>query len=281
MIDEIGESIKENLKNKIISPLYGTLLSAWCVWNWKVVYITFFTKESNLLVSHGVIKMQYIENYLRTTHWVFLTVGPVISTVIMIFIISRYVAPFFYNESVRSDAQNKKSLLRYEREVEEKRSEVFGSKSEVEQGHAKMLDEQKKNIEQKKRIEELKIELINKEKESRKIEEQVKNGKSYNAGWVEEYNKFRDTGYEKYFKYFSNLIYKYNGNMDYAKRSGEGEIDSSALAYFDAAGLIEIRYGDDAGTIGRMSFTAKGSFFMKKYLEKGGDILHNDLKTNY
>lgn len=82
MLDEIKKSISASLYERTTSPLFGTLFVSWSVWNWKIIYLTLFISEKEII---GKTKIEYIlANYYDncTLYWF-----PLISTVILITII--------------------------------------------------------------------------------------------------------------------------------------------------------------------------------------------------
>lgn len=82
MLDELKKSISASLYERTTSPLFGTLFVSWSVWNWKIIYLTFFISDKEII---GKTKIEYIlENYYDnwTLYWY-----PLISTLILITII--------------------------------------------------------------------------------------------------------------------------------------------------------------------------------------------------
>jgi hypothetical protein len=82
MFDELKKSISASLYERTTSPFYGTLFVSWSVWNWKIIYLTLFISEKEII---GKTKIEYIlENYYDnyTLYWF-----PLISTIILITII--------------------------------------------------------------------------------------------------------------------------------------------------------------------------------------------------
>lgn len=56
---EIKQSIKNILHERIASPLYGTIIVSWCIWNWKILYLSLFVSESKVQDT----KIEYIQNH--------------------------------------------------------------------------------------------------------------------------------------------------------------------------------------------------------------------------
>lgn len=43
---ELTKSLKAYFYDKTTSPLYSTIIVSWCLWNWRIFYVTFFVSES-------------------------------------------------------------------------------------------------------------------------------------------------------------------------------------------------------------------------------------------
>lgn len=119
MIDDIRKSINSILYQRVTSPLFGTFCVSWIVWNWKIVYTTFFIDEDKIDKN----KIDYIvENFNDNA---ILLWYPLLSTVILLTII-----PFVSNgaywlslkfEKWKIDSKNdieKKQLLTLEQSIQ-------------------------------------------------------------------------------------------------------------------------------------------------------------------
>ena len=83
---EFYKSIKSILHERISSPFYGSLIVSWLIWNWKIVYVTFFVDARILTVN----KIDYIINNCNDFHH--LVTFPIVSTVVLL-----TIAPFLTN----------------------------------------------------------------------------------------------------------------------------------------------------------------------------------------
>ncbi|OAE92003.1 hypothetical protein [Flavobacterium psychrophilum] len=85
-MEEIKKSISAILYERTTSPLFGTLIFSWLLWNWKIPYLSFFVSEDKLNIN----KIDYIiANYNNSDY---LITYPLISTFILLTII-----PFLSN----------------------------------------------------------------------------------------------------------------------------------------------------------------------------------------
>lgn len=115
MITEFKKSVDGILSERLASPLYGTFIISWMLWNWKIIYLTIFISDSKI---EGT-KIDYIvENY--SNHWYLIT-GPAISTLLLLTImpiltISAYWLQLFFNDKRLKikNAREKNQLLTIE-----------------------------------------------------------------------------------------------------------------------------------------------------------------------
>ena len=116
---DIKKSLNEILYERTTSPLFGTLIISWTIWNWKIIYLTIFVSESSIPTN----KIDYIQTNYTDDKVIFLY--PIISTVVLLTII-----PFISNGAYwlslkflkwRKDQKNlvdMKQLLSLEQSIE-------------------------------------------------------------------------------------------------------------------------------------------------------------------
>lgn len=102
MITEVSNNAWTYFKEKASSPLYRTLIVAWCLWNWRILYLTFFIDEKSIL---PLTKLQYISTYYKDDwinyYW------PLASTLAALF-----VFPFIENGVYKFTLNRRKVRLR-------------------------------------------------------------------------------------------------------------------------------------------------------------------------
>lgn len=192
MIDEIKKSINAIFEERVSSPFYGTLIVSWLIWNWKIVYLTFFVDQSKLKET----KVDFIiHNYNDVWHLVYL---PLISTFVLLTII-----PFMTNGAYwldlkfttwRVNQKNQiegKKLLTLEQSIK-LRSEL----RELEDSFEKLLE--KKNEE----IKDLKGQFDNSNiKEVSQSTRKTSKGNNYS---LNDYRNLQNN--LKVFKHFSEIV---------------------------------------------------------------------------
>jgi len=81
MINDLKKSLNEIIYERTTSPFYGTIITSWLIWNWRIIYLTFFISEKKI-EGH---KIDYIlNNYSDLEH---ILIYPLISTLVIITII--------------------------------------------------------------------------------------------------------------------------------------------------------------------------------------------------
>lgn len=81
MISEFRRSIESILQHRVTSPLYGTLIVTWLIWNWKIWYLTLFIDSTTIDTN----KINFIVNNYNDIN--LLVFYPIVSTVIVLTLI--------------------------------------------------------------------------------------------------------------------------------------------------------------------------------------------------
>ena len=110
MIDEFKKSLNSTLYERVTSPLYGALIASWIVWNWKILYLTFFVSPDEIESN----KLDYISNnLLDINNLIYL---PLFSTVVILTVI-----PYIGNAAYWVSLHFKKWRVDKRNSIEEKR----------------------------------------------------------------------------------------------------------------------------------------------------------------
>ena len=80
-LSNLKDSIDRVLFERMSSPLFGTYLFAWCVWNWKILYVTLFVDEQRIGYDN---KLDYISEELMNPWFVY--AYPIISTIVLLLV---------------------------------------------------------------------------------------------------------------------------------------------------------------------------------------------------
>jgi hypothetical protein len=119
MITELRKSINSILYQRVSSPLFGTLILSWIVWNWKIIYLTFFINSKEIELN----KIEYISTKLNDPN--LLIWYPLVSAILLLTIIP-FVSNGAYWLSLKFDkwkvnqknSIEKKQLLTLEQSIQ-------------------------------------------------------------------------------------------------------------------------------------------------------------------
>lgn len=67
-LPNLKDSIDRVLFERMSSPLFGTYLFAWCVWNWKIIYVTLFVDEQQVVHKN---KLDFIALELMEPNYIY------------------------------------------------------------------------------------------------------------------------------------------------------------------------------------------------------------------
>jgi len=80
-LKDLSKEVTTTIQERMASPFYGTLILSWCVWNWRILYLTFFVSESKLDVD----KITYIAMEFEDKNHLYWY--PLLSTLLLLTII--------------------------------------------------------------------------------------------------------------------------------------------------------------------------------------------------
>lgn len=89
-MEELVNAIRDRFK----SPIFGRFLLSWCIYNWKIVYLTVFIGQDKI----GCTKLDYIEQVLSQYNWTYgnLIVYPVLTTLGLILVEQSLIIGYNY-----------------------------------------------------------------------------------------------------------------------------------------------------------------------------------------
>jgi len=155
MFEDIKRSLSSIIYERTTSPFYGTIIVSWALWNWRIIYLTFFISEKTLHVD----KITYIFDHFSNFN--ILVTFPICSTVVLLTII-----PFVSNgafwlnlkfENWKKEQKNqieRKQLLTLEQSLE-LREQLISQESRFE----KLLTDKNAEIKQLKEIIETQLKI--------------------------------------------------------------------------------------------------------------------------
>lgn len=243
MVSELKKSISAILYERLTGPFYGTLIISWLIWNWKVVYATFFVSEDKLSES----RIQYVSNLLTNKDFVFYY--PIISTIILILVVP-FIANGAYWVSLKFDnwKRNKRNTIENKQllSVEESialREIIVQQEDRL----AQIIQGKDKEISQLKAL----VNMSKKTKPKEAVSLIKNTQKPEIEKFIEEYKEIsKKFIFTNYIKRISEVV-----NSGYSITN----ISNDAVSFFVANDLIE-----KSGSVYR--FTEKGKYFLKLYV---------------
>lgn len=240
--NEITDSIKNALKARLSSPLYGTFIISWIIFHWKFIYTLLFVSEEKIWQATSLLKNDYLSKvFFNFSNWYFYVAWtmPFILTWLVIWKFPKWISlPAFKKEE---EYRLAKKRIRISEQMKLGLEEI-----KLEQENIKKL-----NVVSQK---------TKKEKEIEKLDPSIT--------WKEEYTIFKSKPFYSDFKYVVESIYQHQGNIIWYDNVQSYRVPQTILAYAHTNNLIE--FSNDKESI---SLTAKGKFFVKEFsLEDSNSI---------
>lgn len=229
MIDDIKKSFNSILYERTTSPLFGTLIVSWSIWNWKIIYLTLFISEKKIDCD----KITYIINnfsdvndlitYPIVSAFLFLTFVPFISN-------AAYWSALIFDKWKK----DKKKQIEMEQLLTLKQSiELREQISEQEIRFEKLLESKNDQIEHLNAV----IENLNSVKTQSTVASPSNDSninKIYEKDLTELSNKIKNTSGE--LEQYENLIhYMQNGY----KLASNDDVSSKLISLLESYNIIE------------------------------------------
>ncbi|MEI8129979.1 MAG: hypothetical protein WCG55_00555 [bacterium] len=228
--NELIDSTRMAIEDRLSSPFYGYFISSWFLFNWKIIYIAFFVDQNIILQKTTLLRSDYLIRSFPILwsweFWLHFFIYPFFATVLFF-----WIFPYLTREYYRKSIRNKKALRIIE--IKETKQETIQEKELIEEQVKKAIIEQ---------------------------EVEVSNPKVF---WEKDFQAFKDTNLFEKFQMILDGIYKYNGDVKWNWNGARytGSIDNEILVFCDLNGLVNIHNGN------KITLTDKGKFFARKYIE--------------
>lgn len=187
MGNEILESIKYEMNQRLNSTLYGTYFIFWIIFHYKFVFALFFVSEGKIWEESGLLKSEYLSReFFNTTDWHFYLywIAPLAITWLFIKYFPKYITiPLFKAEN---DYEIQKKIIQIDDQRKLQIVETSLSKEII-----------KKTEED--------IKKVQKEKAVQKLDPTI--------GWQEEYEQFSKSIFYRRFNFIIDCIYKHKGDI--------------------------------------------------------------------
>lgn len=251
--NEITKSIKNNIYEKITSPLWWTFIITWLVWNWQLTYTTIFVSWDKIYEKYEILKIEYIIEKIYDWSYHFFTlpiivdyitywfIWPILSTIIILWFIP-YISNFVYIRDTK--------LFKKDRILAKDKMEI-----EVLKEKNRLLKEEKKEINTY--IKE-KEKIINKKEKIEEKEENLEN-KEYKK-WDEEYNSIIKK-YKDLITKLETFIYEHKwhiNNYDWNR-----QLDTELEKILDSNWIIK-KIEKEENWWAIYTLTEKWKYFLKK-----------------
>ena len=265
MINDIQKSINSSLYERLTSPLWGAIVAGWLVFNWEVIYITFFGKEEYL----GCGKLDYILIYLYSPENFYLYPIAVVAFLLLVFPFISNGAYYLHlkfkswKENKRNEIENK-TLLSVEQSLKLRESlrnqvEAFNNLTKDKELEIKSLKDQlnqlakQSEFEIQKHINSIKeLELSNKSGNSTLIENNTitKTDRDY---WEEDFQFI-----ENNISVLNTITTEINKVSSGYHKKWVNEMDDFSI--FVNLELVELKNDDN------YYLTKKGKYFALKFI---------------
>lgn len=232
---DVFDSIFHQFNNRMKTPFYGLLGSWWIVFHWPFFYTLLFVSEDKIFERTQLLKNEYLrQTYVPGGsdfwwHQLWLFVAALVLTLLMIFIIPRYILVPIYKWEQDDEFEKRKKRIEMERRTEAEKTRYEKQATEAIRQQTVRFDAQQKL--------------------KKAAPEEI---------WANEYEALQKMDLYQYFDQMIRCLYRYNGQI--STTNGSFRLDRDLLAYADANGLVAF---DRAQAM--IEPTEKGRYFIKRY----------------
>lgn len=253
MIPDFKKSIDDILYERISSPFFGALLFSWCIWNWRIIYLTIFISADKIKDN----KIDFIvNNYADNLH---LIVGPLVSTLFLILVYPFIAAGAFWvslkfdglKNNMRNSAE-KRLLLSVEQSIA-LREAIRNQDDKFD----KLLTKKDEEI----TILKAEIQSYRSQLNIGSEQKQLTNpNNDSNNAWEKEYKVLRDNS--RLLKQFSEIAPRAQKTVHMFPAGNT--LDRSLFNYFLVNDIIQVI----SSSAEQYSLTSKGRYFQKKLVNE-------------
>ena len=257
MLEEMQKSIKAVLYDRLTSPLAGTFILSWLLWNWGLIYYVLAGDEMRNMVD----RIGYIKNNFFQLKY--LLIYPSVSAAFLIFLYP-YAANYVYKKTLGFNRKKKDVKDEIEREQRLTLKESLEIRNEIKKIEERFFEANKK------KDEEIKLLMQENEALKEKLNKNNENtpGKDNEALSKIEEKKDLDNEYNKFIKSkfaqnLKNVATSLNRGWSVTHNTND-----DAVNYLLALDLIKQK------SAGGHLLTEKGKYFMKKLYENEERVGH-------
>src|SRR4030042_4078453 len=179
--NEITDSLKDYIKKRVTTPIWGTFFVFLLIFHWEFVFTIFFVNEDLILARTGYLKNDYLRDVFFDVHnWYFWFswAMPIVLTGLSIWVLPRWLFIPAFKKDEEYKTAKRRIRISEQRKLEEEMVRLEGEKVRLGEESVKQLKLVSQKTEEEKKIMKLDPSL----------------------GWLEEYNQFRSSIYFNKFK---------------------------------------------------------------------------------
>ena len=230
--NEIVDSAKKAVQDKLDSSVYGIFIMYWFIFHWRFVYSVFFTSEDMIWQSMHLFKNDYLVKtfFQYNTFWFwFWFVMPILFTFLSIWCFPRWFVIRSYKREL--DDEHEKTVFKIQKQIDLEKEKIKLEKQESQ-----------------------KLDVIVEKVEKEKI---IKAAEPTNE-WEYEYQELKKRAIFSHFRTLYQMVYE-NSGATYGQQSYRSAMP--LVAYLNSIEALSLN--DQI-----IRLTSKGNFFMRRYLEE-------------
>lgn len=238
---EVSDTVKEELKKRLLSPIFGTFIIYSVISHWQFFVTAFLVSSDQIWVAKHMLKAEYLKvTYANPHDWYFYAswIVPAVFTWLTI-----WKFPDWF-------------LLK----ADQKDTDYRVAKENI------RLQGEKKIIREELAVQRISTKKAEQETQKIKKQREAKSILSQDQIWKEEFDEFRKSHLFSKMRQLESVLYTNSGNT--RKWNGTSHariIDSDILASAHTDGLITI---NGASEKEKIELTEKGKYFMSAYLKE-------------
>ncbi|MFM2415156.1 MAG: hypothetical protein RI911_849, partial [Candidatus Parcubacteria bacterium] len=146
-MNEIANSIKEEIKNRANNSIYGVFMLSWLVFHWNFIFSLLFLSEDNILLKTGLLKNEFLVARYFNLHSFYFWVSwivPFLLTYVVIWKLPKWVLIKAYTKTEEYATQKQIIRMGEQKKIERANTELQERLARNVSVIAKRVEEEKK-----------------------------------------------------------------------------------------------------------------------------------------